>query len=470
MIQVSENFFEKPSIAPWHWPKSAGLHGCFEEKLNQSQMEINGILSTFSLVSCIHNDMQNAEIKRLDAIIQGNRGQGNVEEEGEDEEEIALGSTSYASGAGPSWKPLRFLLQFFLISILDQSSSSVSFLLFLSLFSLYPYFHFLWFPYLLFLSSSAWNIAAYMIYGVVLYCCSFLLFAIIADCRYLLLLFTTVIVCLCLLLPFIATINLRIFEIELLHVGSSSSAIYLGYVFLGQEVISREVLVDEGHRQVVELEQAAIWRFLWWLAAILIEVLDHSNGVSVLKAIVFIREHKPIFPQERAHIQKNSPHCYAMLYSLCYVCLADDALRKLQKLNGDSKTMVKELEDLGNECSCIEHALGIMEENKTQKTLLERVSYISLTGAERNSIRYCGGYRGMRLSMVWMVSHQNCHHQNLSHHHILLQRGAELQSSIICLKRRSKINEKMKALQNLIPNYNKIGCIRYVLWPECFYG
>ncbi|KAK7257383.1 hypothetical protein RIF29_31327 [Crotalaria pallida] len=95
-------------------------------------------------------------------------------------------------------------------------------------------------------------------------------------------------------------------------------------------VISREVLVDEGHRQVVELEQAAIWRFLWWSAAILIKVLlfvanlgdakavlarstitdgsqDHSNGVSVLKAIVLIREHKPIFPRERARIQKTLP-------------------------------------------------------------------------------------------------------------------------------------------------------------------
>ncbi|KAK7258717.1 hypothetical protein RIF29_24299 [Crotalaria pallida] len=50
---------------------------------------------------------------------------------------------------------------------------------------------------------------------------------------------------------------------------------------------------------------------------------------------------------------------------------------------------------------------------------------------------------------------QNCHHQNMSDHYVLLQSGAELQSSIICLKRRSRINEKMKALQNLIPNSNK---------------
>ncbi|XP_019464217.1 PREDICTED: signal recognition particle subunit SRP68 [Lupinus angustifolius] len=65
--------------------------------------------------------------------------------------------------------------------------------------------------------------------------------------------------------------------------------------------------------------------------------------------------------------------------------LADDALKKLQRLNSDNKIMVKELEDLFNECrsnSCIEHAMGIMEEKRTQENLSERVSNISLAGAE----------------------------------------------------------------------------------------
>lgn len=44
-----------------------------------------------------------------------------------------------------------------------------------------------------------------------------------------------------------------------------------------QEVISREVLVDEGSRQVVELEQAAIWRFLWWSGTISVHVLVDQN-------------------------------------------------------------------------------------------------------------------------------------------------------------------------------------------------
>ncbi|KAM7251158.1 hypothetical protein ACFE04_023041 [Oxalis oulophora] len=44
-----------------------------------------------------------------------------------------------------------------------------------------------------------------------------------------------------------------------------------------QEVTSRNVLVDEGHRQVVDLEQAAIWRFLWWSGTIKVHVLVDQN-------------------------------------------------------------------------------------------------------------------------------------------------------------------------------------------------
>ncbi|XP_045833676.1 uncharacterized protein LOC123924751 [Trifolium pratense] len=44
-----------------------------------------------------------------------------------------------------------------------------------------------------------------------------------------------------------------------------------------KEVVSRKVLVDEGHRQVVDLEQAAIWKFLWWSGTIAINVLVDQN-------------------------------------------------------------------------------------------------------------------------------------------------------------------------------------------------
>lgn len=67
--------------------------------------------------------------------------------------------------------------------------------------------------------------------------------------------------------------------------------------------------------------------------------------------------------------------------------LAEDALRKLQTLDGNSKSVMKELEVLCNEArsnSCIEHALGIMEEKRTQENISEGISNISLTGAERS--------------------------------------------------------------------------------------
>nr|KJB61050.1 hypothetical protein B456_009G337600 [Gossypium raimondii] len=44
-----------------------------------------------------------------------------------------------------------------------------------------------------------------------------------------------------------------------------------------EEVISRKVLIDEGQRQVVEVEQAAWWRFLWWSGTISVHVLVDQN-------------------------------------------------------------------------------------------------------------------------------------------------------------------------------------------------
>lgn len=44
-----------------------------------------------------------------------------------------------------------------------------------------------------------------------------------------------------------------------------------------KEVISRKVLVDEGPRQVVEVEQAAIWKFLWLSGTISVHVLVEQN-------------------------------------------------------------------------------------------------------------------------------------------------------------------------------------------------
>lgn len=40
-----------------------------------------------------------------------------------------------------------------------------------------------------------------------------------------------------------------------------------------KDVISRRVVVDDGIRQVVEVEQAAIWKFLWWSGTISVHVV-----------------------------------------------------------------------------------------------------------------------------------------------------------------------------------------------------
>eukprot|EP01018_Ginkgo_biloba_P009216 Gb_24608 [translate_table: standard] len=47
-----------------------------------------------------------------------------------------------------------------------------------------------------------------------------------------------------------------------------------------KEVKYRKILEDEGHRQLVEVEQAAMWRFLWWSGTIAVRVFvdqDRSN-------------------------------------------------------------------------------------------------------------------------------------------------------------------------------------------------
>ncbi|KAL8150148.1 hypothetical protein V2J09_019956 [Rumex salicifolius] len=44
-----------------------------------------------------------------------------------------------------------------------------------------------------------------------------------------------------------------------------------------KEVISRKVLFDDGTRQVVDLDQAAIWKFLWWSGTLSVHVVVDQN-------------------------------------------------------------------------------------------------------------------------------------------------------------------------------------------------
>ncbi|XP_010427823.1 PREDICTED: uncharacterized protein LOC104712594 [Camelina sativa] len=76
-----------------------------------------------------------------------------------------------------------------------------------------------------------------------------------------------------------------------------------------KEVMSRKVLVDEGLRQVVEVEQAALWKFLWWSGTISVHVLvdqnraDHSMKFKQVKSGFMKRfegswQVKPLFVDE----------------------------------------------------------------------------------------------------------------------------------------------------------------------------
>ncbi|TKY58653.1 hypothetical protein E2542_SST15722 [Spatholobus suberectus] len=67
-----------------------------------------------------------------------------------------------------------------------------------------------------------------------------------------------------------------------------------------KEVISRKVLVDEGHRQVVDLDQAAIWKFLWWSGTISINVLVDQNR----------KDHSMKFKQTKTGFMKKFEGCW----------------------------------------------------------------------------------------------------------------------------------------------------------------
>ncbi|CAN1297764.1 Signal recognition particle subunit SRP68 [Linum perenne] len=71
--------------------------------------------------------------------------------------------------------------------------------------------------------------------------------------------------------------------------------------------------------------------------------------------------------------------------------LAEDALKSYQALSDKDEMTIKELKDLYSECrssSCIEHALGIMEEEKAPENLSTGISALSLSGATNNMQKF----------------------------------------------------------------------------------
>ncbi|XP_059448599.1 uncharacterized protein LOC132179832 [Corylus avellana] len=69
-----------------------------------------------------------------------------------------------------------------------------------------------------------------------------------------------------------------------------------------KEVLSRRVLVDEGLRQVVELEQAALWRFLWWSGTISVHVIVDQNR----------EDHSMKFKQVKMGFMKKFEGCWTV--------------------------------------------------------------------------------------------------------------------------------------------------------------
>lgn len=67
-----------------------------------------------------------------------------------------------------------------------------------------------------------------------------------------------------------------------------------------KEVVSRRVLLDEGHRQVVDVEQAAIWKFLWWSGTISVHVLVDQNR----------QDHSMNFKQVKTGFMKRFEGCW----------------------------------------------------------------------------------------------------------------------------------------------------------------
>ncbi|XP_058226495.1 uncharacterized protein LOC131335245 isoform X1 [Rhododendron vialii] len=71
--------------------------------------------------------------------------------------------------------------------------------------------------------------------------------------------------------------------------------------------------------------------------------------------------------------------------------LASDTLKKLQSLTTCDQAMMKELKMLYDDSrsnSCIEHATGIMEEEKAPEILSKKISTISLSGADKKQEKY----------------------------------------------------------------------------------
>ncbi|KAL6846347.1 hypothetical protein ACP4OV_023795 [Aristida adscensionis] len=83
-----------------------------------------------------------------------------------------------------------------------------------------------------------------------------------------------------------------------------------------KEVISRKVLLDEGSRQIVEVEQAAIWKFLWWSGVLSVHVFVDQNR----------KNHTVKFKQGRTGFMRKFEGCWRIepLFVDKEICLPID--------------------------------------------------------------------------------------------------------------------------------------------------
>ncbi|XP_057466371.1 uncharacterized protein LOC130755845 [Actinidia eriantha] len=102
-----------------------------------------------------------------------------------------------------------------------------------------------------------------------------------------------------------------------------------------------------------------------------------------LKSLVF-RAERCFYLAKSYSVAGKRAEAYALYCRARSV--AYDSLKKLQSLANADQVMVKELKTLCDDSrssSCIEHATGIIEEEKAPETLSKRISTISLTGADK---------------------------------------------------------------------------------------
>ncbi|XP_077248945.1 signal recognition particle-related / SRP-like protein isoform X2 [Tasmannia lanceolata] len=108
----------------------------------------------------------------------------------------------------------------------------------------------------------------------------------------------------------------------------------------------------------------------------------------MLKDLVF-RAERCFYLAKSYSLAGKRTEAYALF---CHVrSLADNALQKLQTGNYPDKGLIQELKSLLDNCrsnSCIEHAAGIMEEEKAPEKLSKGVSSLSLEGAEKKPEKY----------------------------------------------------------------------------------